>query len=199
MILGGLGIRRALDAGDILIDPFRPQHLNPNSYDVTLGRHLANTVADVGRSALDMKTEPLLARFVIPEEGYVLKPGFLYLGVTQERVGSRVYRPRIDGRSSIGRLGMSIHVTAGYGDVGWGYDAHGQDNGTGHWTLEIHVLQPLRVYAGVRVGQIEFERVEDAGDCTGRLYQGKYAAKEVRSSEGEPMPVGSRLCRDFTT
>ena len=134
--------------------------LNPNSYNLRLHDELQvygeNVPASVLRDLyvkhppeLDMRAAAKTTTFKIPPEGMILYPGVLYLGRTVERTESYNVVPCIEGRSSIGRLGMSVHVTAGYGDVGF----------TGTWTLEITVVQPLRVYAGVQVCQIGFQTI----------------------------------------
>jgi len=146
MILSDTAIIEAIQTGDIVIEPFKPEHANPNSYDVCLG----NTIRVYTAPMLDAKEHNETAVMTIPEQGMILIPGMLYLGSTVERVNSRLYRPSINGKSSIGRLGISIHVTAGYGDVGFSGNS---------WTLEITVIKPTRVYAGMKIGQIEFSEV----------------------------------------
>jgi dCTP deaminase len=142
VILSDNSIVKAIDAGDIVIEPFNPKLLGTNSYDVRLARTLA-WYEDI---VLDAKTEHKVIYEEIPEEGMVLVPNRLYLGVTEEYVGSRKYVPWLDGKSSAGRLGISVHVTAGRGDVGF----------FNHWTMEIFVIQAVRVYAGMPLGQFTF-------------------------------------------
>ncbi len=144
MILSGPEIRRNLGTS-IIIDPFREEQLNPNSYNLRLHDELLVYES----SPLDMR-HPAETRLVrIPEEGFILEPGRLYLGRTLERTETRGYVPMLEGRSSIGRLGLFVHVTAGFGDVGF----------KGYWTLEMFAIHPVRVYAGVQICQIFYHQV----------------------------------------
>ena len=99
-------------------------------------------------------------RIVIPEEGYVIEPGRLHLGRTLERTETHGFVPMLEGRSSIGRLGLFVHVTAGFGDVGF----------CGYWTLEMFAVQPIRIYPGVAICQIFYHTIQ--GDYT--AYSSKY-------------------------
>ncbi|MCL2755755.1 MAG: dCTP deaminase [Firmicutes bacterium] len=146
MILSGIEIKKQYEQGNIFITDFDEKNLGPNSYDLTLHDELLVYTDKV----LDMKQPNATKRIKIPAEGLVLEPGILYLGRTTEWTTSKKHAPMLEGRSSIGRLGIFIHVTAGFGDVG--YD--------GTWTLEIQVIHPIRVYPGVRIGQIYFHTVE---------------------------------------
>ena len=122
MILSGHQIRENLGT-NILIDPFDEANLNPNSYNLTLHNELI-TYEEV---VLDMAKPNRVRRIIIPPEGLVLGPSQLYLGRTVERTETHKLVPMIEGRSSIGRLGLFVHVTAGFGDVGF----------CGFWTLEM--------------------------------------------------------------
>ena len=144
MILSGHEIRRNL-GGDIVIDPFEESKLNPNSYNLTL-HHELMTYEEV---VLDMRKANRVRRIEIPPDGLVLNPNHLYLGRTVERTETRNYVPQIEGRSSVGRLGLFVHVTAGFGDVGF----------CGHWTLEMFSVQPVRIYAGVPICQIFYHEI----------------------------------------
>jgi dCTP deaminase len=187
MVLTGPEIKRQIDAGTIHIAPFNPVHIGPNSYDVTLNPKLL--VYDLGQGgALDMKRDNPVRSLVIPEEGLVLEPGTLYIGCTNETATSKAFVPMFEGRSSIGRLGINTHITAGFGDVGWGYLPDESGNLVCQyptWTLEIEVVHPIRVYPGVRIGQVYFIRPE--GEL--QFYKGKYTAQKE--------PQASRLFRDF--
>ena len=145
MILSGEQISARLD-GDIKIDPFDPANLNPNSYNLTL-HHEIMTYEEV---VLDMRKQNRTRRLKIPKEGLVLKPDQLYLARTMERTETHNLVPMIEGRSSIGRLGLFVHVTAGFGDVGF----------CGFWTLEMFAVQPVRVYAGVPICQIFYHEIQ---------------------------------------
>ena len=140
MILTDAAILEAIEKGEIVIDPFDRNALGSNSYDVHLSKHLAVYID----KELDAKKHNKIKHFEIPEEGFVLQPGELYLGSTLEYTESHAHLPILDGKSSVGRLGIDIHATAGIGDIGF----------CGHWTLEISVTKPVRVYAGMPIGQI---------------------------------------------
>jgi dCTP deaminase len=139
MILSGKEIRAQLGK-DILIEPFDESRLNPNSYNLALHDELLVYEEVV----LDMRKANRVRRIRIPAEGLVLQPNQLYLGRTAERTETHNLVPMIEGRSSIGRLGLFVHVTAGFGDVGF----------CGFWTLEMFAVQPVRIYAGVPICQI---------------------------------------------
>lgn len=144
MILSGEEIRRRLGT-DIVIEPYRPERLNPNSYNLTLHDELLT----YDNPVLDMRTEHRTTRHTIPAEGFVLQPNTLYLARTVERTTTQNLVPMIEGRSSIGRLGLFVHVTAGFGDVGF----------SGFWTLEMHAIHPVRIYAGVEICQIFYHQI----------------------------------------
>lgn len=142
MILTGPEITTAAADGRLRITPFDKAQVNPNSYNVRLGPTLLTYTAPV----LDAHQPNPTRRIEIGADGYVLKPGQLYLGHTVEQVGSDTLVPLLFGRSSIGRLGLFVEITAPIGDIGF----HGQ------WTLMLSPIRPLRVYAGMKVGQIMF-------------------------------------------
>jgi dCTP deaminase len=144
MVLSGLEIRRQLGR-DIVIDPFDESKLNPNSCNLTLHHELMIYEEVV----LDMRRPSRVRRVAIPAEGLVLQPNQLYLGRTVERTETHNLVPMIEGRSSIGRLGLFVHVTAGFGDVGF----------CGYWTLEMFAVQPVRIYPGVPICQIFYHQV----------------------------------------
>ncbi len=140
-ILVDKDILAAVDRGAIVVSPFDRACLGTNSYDV----HLAPTLlAYSDESDLDVRKVNRTYALAIADDGMLLRPGMLYLASTVEHTESHEHVPVLNGKSSLGRLGLSIHVTAGTGDVGF----------RGHWTLEMHVVRPLRVYVGMPVGQI---------------------------------------------
>ena len=145
MILTGSEIQARLGT-DIVIDPFSPAQLNPNSYNLTLH----NELLVYEEIVLDMRRPNRYRRYEIPPEGLVLSPNQLYLGRTVERTETHNLVPMLEGRSSIGRLGLFVHVTAGFGDVGF----------CGFWTLEMFAVQPIRVYAGVEIAQIFYHTLQ---------------------------------------
>ena len=145
MILSGKEIARHIGR-EIVIEPYDPARLNPNSYNLSLAPELLVYENEV----LDMKTPNPARRIEIPEEGLLLEPGRLYLGRTNEFTRTDRYVPMLEGRSSTGRLGLFIHVTAGFGDVGF----------AGYWTLEIFCVQPIRIYPNVEICQIYYHTIE---------------------------------------
>jgi len=171
MILSGKEIEKRL-GNDIFIDPYRPEQLNPNSYNLRL--HPDLLVYD--EEVLDMKKPNKFKELSIPEEGLVLETNKLYLGRTLEYTRTENYVPMLEGRSSIGRLGLFIHVTAGFGDVGF----------AGFWTLEIFCVQPIRIYAGVEICQIYYHSIEGE-------YQKYQSGKYQNNQSVQP----SLLYKDF--
>ncbi|MFF5211759.1 dCTP deaminase [Streptosporangium sp. NPDC000396] len=158
MILTGPEITTAVADGRVCIDPFNVGQVNPNSYNVCLGETLLIYTERVIDACRPNSTRTQR----IPDSGYELQPGELYLGHTQERVGSDIFVPLLFGRSSVGRLGLFVEITAPVGDIGF----HGQ------WTLMLSPVRPLRVYAGMKIGQIMFFVSVGPVD----LYHGKYQA-----------------------
>lgn len=160
MILSDKKILEEIKKGTILIEPFDPKCLGTNSYDVHLGKYLATYNDDV----LDAREHNSIDVFEIPDEGYVLEPNTLYLGVTKEYTETLEHVPFLEGKSSVGRLGIDIHATAGKGDVGF----------CNTWTLEISVTQKVRVYHGMPIGQLIYFQV--AGEIN-NYYNIKRSAK----------------------
>ena len=160
MILTDTQILREIERGTILIEPFDRRCLGTNSYDVHLGKYLALYQDEV----LDAKKHNHIQVFEIPEEGYILQPNTLYLGVTLEYTETLAHVPFLEGKSSVGRLGIDIHATAGKGDLGF----------CNTWTLEISVTQKVRIYAGMPVGQLIYFKVEGQ---TENAYNTKIGAK----------------------
>jgi dCTP deaminase len=158
VILTGSKIRQAIADGEIQISPFAADQLNPNSYDLRLSPHVLEYTDDV----LDAAKESAIDRYTIGPEGLLLEPGRLYIMSTIESTGTRCYVPGIEGRSSVGRLGISVHATAGFGDVGF----------DGTWTLEVSVVKPVWVYPKMRICQVYF--MHCTVDPLEDLYVGKY-------------------------
>lgn len=170
MILSDLSILQEIEAGNIVIEPFDRMFLGSNSYDVHLGKYLA-TYAD---KELDAKKHNKIEHFEIPEEGFVLQPGVLYLGVTEEYTETHKHVPFLEGKSSTGRLGINIHATAGKGDVGF----------CNTWTLEISCVHPVRVYGGMPVGQlIYFPVLGDVANKYNAKKNAKYTERTIRPVE----------------
>lgn len=160
MILSDKQILEEITKGTIKVEPFRRECLGTNSYDVHLGKYLAT----YRNRVLDAKQHNEIDHFEIPEEGFILQPNTLYLGVTEEYTETLAHVPFLEGKSSIGRLGIDIHATAGKGDVGF----------CNHWTLEISVSQPVKVYAGMPVGQLIYFDVRGGIE---NMYNAKQNAK----------------------
>ncbi len=172
MILSGKEIASRI-GDDIIIDPYDKDKLNPNSYNLSLHDELL-VYKDL---PLDMKEQNGFEKRSIPKDGLVLEPNRLYLGRTIEYTETNNLVPMLEGRSSVGRLGLFVHVTAGFGDVGF----------KGYWTLEIFCIQPIRIYSGVEVCQIYYHTIE--GD-----FEGYTSGKYQNNSGIQP----SLLYRDFT-
>lgn len=172
MILSGLEIKKRLGK-DIYIEPFDEKCLNPNSYNLKLN----NELLIYKESVLDMKKPNKTEKIIIPPEGLVLEPGTLYLGRTVEYTETQNLVPMLEGRSSVGRLGLFVHVTAGFGDVGF----------KGFWTLEIHCIQPIRVYPNVEICQIYYHSIE------GEYFKYSSSGKYQNNSDIQP----SMLWKDF--
>lgn len=156
MILSGKQIKERLGE-DIVIEPYSDKQLNPNSYNL----RLHNELLIYEETNLDMKKENKYRKIIIPPEGILLEPNKLYLGRTKEYTETHKFVPMLEGRSSVGRLGLFIHVTAGFGDVGF----------CGYWTLEIHCIQPIRIYADVEICQIYYHSIQGDYDI---YSSGKY-------------------------
>ncbi|MDD2400954.1 MAG: dCTP deaminase [Clostridia bacterium] len=171
MILSGLEIRKKL-GNEITIDPFKETQLNPNSYNLTLHNELLIYTDPI----LDMKKENKTKSLIIPSAGLVLNTGSLYLGRTNEYTITNNYIPMLEGRSSIGRLGISVHASAGFGDVGF----------AGYWTLEITCAKPVRIYPDIQICQIFYHHIE--GDFV------RYHSTKYQNNQGI---VPSQLYKDF--
>jgi len=162
-ILSGSEIQKQVDLGNIVISPFNPKQLNPASYDLRLGTGVRVYNLDIrrgGHRCLDSRQENSSLERTLPPEGEILYPGTGYLMHTQETVLAKNFVPIIDGKSSIGRLFIQIHFTAGFGDP----------NFNGQYTLEVSVMYPVRVYPNMRIGQIRFHTI--VGDIV--PYNGHY-------------------------
>lgn len=163
MILTGSQIGQAINNNEICIEPFNSKQMNPNSYDL----RLAPDVMTYRDLVLDAAEQMPVDQFKIGPEGLLLEPGKLYLMRTVESTASRKYVPGIEGRSSVGRLGISVHVTAGFGDVGF----------EGTWTLEVSCIQPVRIYAGMRICQVFFMSCGLPQEWD--MYAGKYLGQQL--------------------
>ncbi|MCH6256280.1 dCTP deaminase [Puniceicoccaceae bacterium K14] len=176
MILSDKAILEGIEKGEIVIEPYDRSKLGTNSYDVHLSKHLALYTAEV----LDARQHNKIRHFEIPEEGHVLLPGKTYLGSTFEYTESHRHVPFLEGKSSVGRLGIDIHATAGKGDVGF----------CNHWTLEISVTQAVRVYEGMPIGQLIYFHVEGDIEVS---YDKKANAKYCQRT---PLPMESMMWKN---
>ena len=176
MILSDQAILDAISQGDIVIKPFSKESLGTNSYDVHLGKHLATYVDE----ELDAKKHNQVKRFLIPKEGFMLQPEINYLGITLEYTETHKFVPFLEGKSSVGRLGIDIHATAGKGDAGF----------CNYWTLEISVKQAVRVYAGMPIGQLIYFGI------TGDILHPYHQKKSAKYTEKSNLPKESMLYKN---
>lgn len=172
MILTGTEIKKQVDLKRIFISPFSEKNINPNSYNYRLNK----TLLEITDSTIDPKSKSSFHKIELTGEGYVLQPGRLYLGSTLEEFGSSHYVMTLMGRSSLGRLGLFLQITADLGQIGSKHC----------WTLELTVVQPLKIYPLMDIGQVCFWTVE--GDPES-YYQGKYA--------GDLTPSSSKIYQEF--
>lgn len=158
MILSGLKIKEEISNNNINIEPYNDYLLNPNSYNY----RLADVIYEITDNVIDPMKKTNIKEIKIPNEGYVLQPNKLYLGSTYEKIGSSKYVTQLIGRSSVGRLGLFLQVTAPLGHVGCNHC----------WTLELRVVQPLRIYPMMKIGQVTFWCID--GDTILNYNNGKY-------------------------
>lgn len=159
MILTGPAINTAVKNGRVVLKPFDAANLNPNSYNYHLGDTLLILRSDAQRSR----------RIKLQADGFVLQPGHIYLGTTQEIIGSDFFVTLLLGRSSVGRLGIFLNVTADLGHIG----------SCSRWTLEITVIQPVRIYPKMKIGQVSFWVTDHR---TPVRYKGRY------HNDAKPVP-----------
>lgn len=177
MILSDKKILENIDSKDIVITPFNISNIGSNSYDVHLSKHFAQYID----KEIDAKKHNEIRHFEIPEDGFVLKPGELYLGSTLEYTETHKHVPFLEGKSSTGRLGIDIHATAGKGDVGF----------CGFWTLEISTSIPVKIYPGMPIGQLIYYVVDGEVDT---FYDKKINAKYSHQNE---LPKESMMWKNF--
>jgi dCTP deaminase len=184
MILSDRTIREEIDAGRIVIDPFDPACVQPSSVDLHVDAEF-RVFANSRYPYIDVKQEqPDLTELVEtkPDEPFILHPGEFVLGSTLERVAlPDDLVARLEGKSSLGRLGLLIHSTAGYVDPGW----------NGYLTLELSNVAnlPITLYPGMRIGQISFFQLTTAADVPYGGSGSKY--------QGQRGPTASRFFEDF--
>ena len=142
MILTGKEIQKEIKKGRIIIDPFNVEDVETNSYDF----HIDNTLYTYKKNILDPTEENPLEELKIPTSGLILSPKKIYIGKTKEKIGSNYFVPIIKGRSSTGRLGIFVNITADLIDLG----------SIQRPTLTIHVVQPVKIYPNTKIGQVTF-------------------------------------------
>lgn len=176
-ILTDSKILECIESKKIIIEPFNPKNLGSNSYDVTLGDKLIV----YKNQHLDCKKENETETIEIPEDGILLEPGRLYLGVTREYTETPEHVIIFEGKSSLARLGLFTHITSGLGDLFF----------CGFFTLELAVVQPLRIYKNMKVGQLYYHTVD--GFCINpynKKEDGKYNNKTS-------LPLASKMFLNF--
>ena len=161
-MLGSDDILTEIAKGNIVIKPFDDTKLNPNSYNLTLANEILVYTEDI----LDCKKNNPTKKIKLTDEGYVLSPGRLYLGSSIEYTETKQHIPHISGRASVGRVGLTAHISSGIGSVGY----------QGHWTFSITCIRPIRIYPKMRIAQIYFFPV--IGHCSQ-----KYAGKDVNDNK----------------
>lgn len=161
MILSGKEIEKNINK-EIIIEPFDLNQLNPNSYNLSLH----NELLIYDNNQLDMKKDNAVSKVIISNEGYLIEPGKIYLGRTKEYTETKSFIPTIEGRSSLGRLGISIHISSPYGNIGF----------KGFWTLEISCIQPVIIYPDVNICQIYYHQI--SGEYN------HYSSKKYQNNEG---------------
>lgn len=177
MILSDKKILHEIKNKNIVLEPFKRENLGTNSYDVHLGKWLSVYETDI----LDAKKHNKIIRFEIPDDGYILLPSKLYLGVTEEYTETQNYVPFLEGKSSVGRLGIDIHSTAGKGDAGF----------CNTWTLEISVKQPVKIYKGMPIGQIIYFEISGDIEIPYNL------KKNAKYNQRTDFPVESMMFKNF--
>ena len=187
MVLSDRTIKEELAAGHIVIDPLDPSSIQPASVDVRLDRKIL-VFRNSRRPYIDVREslESLTEVQEIPQEGaFILHPGEFVLGSTLEHIEIPAdLVARLEGKSSLGRIGLLIHSTAGYVDPGW----------KGHLTLELSNVAnlPITLYYGMRIGQISFLRLTTPAETL-------YGSEELGSKyQGQTEPTASRIYQDFS-
>lgn len=176
MILTDQKILEAIDSGEIVISPFDKENLGTNSYDV----HISKYLAVYEEQELDARKHNTIREIVMEESGYVIQPGVLYLGVTLEYTETHNCVPFLEGKSSVGRLGIDIHATAGKGDVGF----------CNTWTLEISCVQPVRIYPGMPIGQLIYFSID------GPVNNYYHSKKNAKYNQRTIKPVESMMWKN---
>ena len=186
MVLSDRDIRAEIEAGRIVIDPFIPEAVQPSSVDLHLDRRF-RVFRNSRYPYIDVRADqPDMTELVeiAGDDPFILHPGEFVLGSTFERVGlPNDLVARLEGKSSLGRLGLLIHSTAGYVDPGW----------EGNLTLELSNVAnlPITLYDGMKIGQISFQRLSSPAEVA-------YGEASIGSKyRGQRDPTASLYHRDF--
>jgi dCTP deaminase len=166
-----------MNLGDIVITPFNLDQLGTNSYDVRLG----STIKTYVDTTLDSAQKNDVKEYEMPATGWVLDPEQIYLAVTEEYTETHKCVPYLEGKSSLARLGISIHQTAGKGDVGF----------CGYWTMEITVAIPVRVYPGMKIGQLIYNEVK------GEVLKPYNVKESAKYNNSDASPIESKNHENF--
>ena len=170
MILTAKKILDEITGKTILIEPFREDCLGPNSYDIHLGRFMITYTDRI----LDAKERNNVEEITIPPEGYLLQPSTVYLGVSEEYIETHRHVPILKGISSVTRLGINVNASSGIGSIGH----------RNTWTMEITVVQPVRVYHGMPLAQLIFFEVSGEIDMSYyKMKNAKYVSRSLRPVE----------------
>lgn len=183
MILTRSAILEAVRDKRVKITPFDPQWVGPNSVDLHIGDEISMYGPDILTTRQKFGERKVIVYKMDPERGFLLRPGVLYLTTTREHTYTPEHVPYVDGRSSTGRLGIMVHITAGRGDLGF----------AGHWTLELVAVAPVVIYPGDRLAQLTLFLPTYAigGPKPGDQYAGRYqdqGASPVASKLGDDAP-----------
>ena len=170
MILTGNEITKRVKQEEIVISPFLKENVNPNSYNFRLGTRMKVYKNDLIDPAKENPVETITIG-----GSYILQPRKLYLAETIEKMGSSHFVPTYAARSSVARMGMFINLSAPLGDIGF----------IGKWTIQLYCIHPVKVYAGMNIGQMMFWHT--SGEI--ELYNGKYQAASG--------PMKSHIHKDF--
>ncbi len=176
-ILSDSKILERIDEGSITIRPFERKQLGSNSYDVRLGDKLLLYKNELLDPKIDNPTEEI----IIPEDGFLLKPGKLVLAVTREFTETLKDVVMVEGKSSLARLGLLVHITSGFGDVGF----------RGHITLELTCVQPIKIYAGMKIAQIYYQKVE------GMVINPYNVKVDAKYNNDDSTPISSKMWKNF--
>jgi dCTP deaminase len=186
-VLSDRDIRAALEAGEIVIKPYEPKDLQPSSVDLHLDRRF-RVFRNNRYPYIDVRApQPDLTEMisVVDDEPFILHPGEFVLGQTLEWTElPHDLVARLEGKSSLGRLGLLIHSTAGYVDPGW----------KGNLTLELSNVAnlPIALYYGMKIGQISYFKMSSPVDRP-------YGSAELGSKyQGQSEPTASAFHRDFS-